>query len=515
MQGTTVDHSWIITSTQGITLNQDGAGPGRATVSNSLISAAGGIVSGAAQFNSMLRFTGTVTLADDLLVSNTSNSQRTIPSTGAAGSINFQGTLKGAGNIFIDNEGGDGTGVGGVKTTGNDPLQGAVCFSEEGAFAGNTTILKGAVTYTRPDAFGPSPSNVITIGSAGGGSATLVQNGNGSFGLMENNIVIAAGSGGTIEMGAIGAPVSSVRITSTNPGSTVTLNDNLTLTSSITGANTYEIGDPILGVGGITKIGAGNATFTNAANSYSGPTAVNVGTLNFTASQTSSSAMTVAAGAKLNLTHSGTHDHVIKTGAVSVDTTPSTGGTLDLADNKLITTTPVAAVQAMVVSGQGTITSGQPAWNGKGIITSEAAASSSTLTTLAVASAGDVKNISGTTTATWGGQTVHATDTLVMYTYGGDANLDGKIDADDFFRIDPNYNKSGSSVGYFNGDFNYDGLINGDDYFIIDSNFANQSLGTFPSAAPVGGLAAVPEPASLTGLALAGAAVFARRRRHN
>ena len=37
----------------------------------------------------------------------------------------------------------------------------------------------------------------------------------------------------------------------------------------------------------------------------------------------------------------------------------------------------------------------------------------------------------------------HPTDTLVMYTYAGDANLDGKVDADDYFQIDTNYNKSG------------------------------------------------------------------------
>ena len=292
------------------------------------------------------------------------------------------------------------------------PRRAPSAFSEQGAFSGDTTILKGAVTYTRGDAFTPT-QNKITIGSAGGGSATLVQVGNGNGFSMENNIVIAGGTGGTVTLGAIGAPGTasggnnfSVSITSTNPGSTVTLNGDLTLTSSITAnGGSYIVGDPINGVGGITKIGAGNATFTNAANSYSGPTTVSAGTLNFTASQTSSSAMTVAAGAKLNLTHSGTHDHVVKTGAVTVDTTPGTGGTFDLADNKLITSTSVAAVQAMVISGRGTVTAGQPAWNGKGIITSETQASTTNLTTLAVASAGDVKNISGpTATAMWGGQ---------------------------------------------------------------------------------------------------------------
>ena len=127
-----------------------------------------------------------------------------------------------------------------------------------------------------------------------------------------------------------------------------------------------------------------------------------------------------------------------------------------------------------------------------------------------------MKGITGTQTATFAGQTVHATDTLVTYTYTGDANLDGKIDADDYFQIDSNYNKNGNNaaISYHNGDFNYDGVVNGDDYFIIDSNFAAQGS-PFSNGATfdvVGGVQAVPEPASL-GLLLAGGLLAGRRRR--
>src|SRR5205814_8478494 len=71
----------------------------------------------------------------------------------------------------------------------------------------------------------------------------------------------------------------------------------------------------------------------------------------------------------------------------------------------------------------------------------------------------------------FGGVPVARGDQLVMYTWGGDANLDGTLNGDDYFQIDSQFNQDGLVFGYFNGDFNYDGSINGDDYFIIDSNW--------------------------------------------
>ena len=44
--------------------------------------------------------------------------------------------------------------------------------------------------------------------------------------------------------------------------------------------------------------------------------------------------------------------------------------------------------------------------------------------------------ISGSQTKVWNGQTVDASTVLIRYTLAGDANLDGKIDGDDYFKID-------------------------------------------------------------------------------
>ena len=60
------------------------------------------------------------------------------------------------------------------------------------------------------------------------------------------------------------------------------------------------------------------------------------------------------------------------------------------------------------------------------------------------------------------GQTVDATTVFVRYTYAGDANLDGIINGDDYFRIDSGF--AASSTGFIKGDFDYNGRIDADDY---------------------------------------------------
>ena len=64
---------------------------------------------------------------------------------------------------------------------------------------------------------------------------------------------------------------------------------------------------------------------------------------------------------------------------------------------------------------------------------------------------------------------------LVRFTYNGDGNVDGRVNADDYFLIDSGFLERPANPPYARGDFNFDDAINADDYFLIDSAFLGQA----------------------------------------
>lgn len=151
---------------------------------------------------------------------------------------------------------------------------------------------------------------------------------------------------------------------------------------------------------------------------------------------------------------------VIVTRSVS---TPS-GGKINLTDNDMIVdytgSSPYVAVEALVTTGRN-----GGAWTGAGIGTTTPAGSF--LTGLGIAEAAEVMAIAPGGTALFAGETVDATSILIKYTYTGDANLSGLINADDYAWIDV-YSPIAGAKEYAHGDFNYDDAINADDYALID-----------------------------------------------
>ena len=233
-------HSWTFTLTNGITLNQDNAGSGRATISNTNSA----VVSNGISFTS-----GTLTLADNLLISNTG------ASTSPSGSIGFTSTsvIAGTGNITIDNVLNGGTG--------------AIVIAGTNTFTGSVNVRTGRTSVSGNSVFGAN-SNQITLGAEGAGSASLFL----SAGVNNQNYtwVVAAGSGGTLTMGSDSTVGSSVTL------GAFTLNDNIVFNRG-SASNSTNV-TAVNGTGGITKTGAGLFKI-GSSGTYSGNTTISAGIL--------------------------------------------------------------------------------------------------------------------------------------------------------------------------------------------------------------------------------------------
>jgi hypothetical protein len=311
-------------------------------------------------------------------------------------------------------------------------------------------------------------SRTVTLSSSQTVGHVVFDNGNSYVitGSSALNLSVTTGEADiTVNAGShtISAPInvnSSATVTVTPANSTLSLTNTMTYGASVT----------------LTKAGAGTLLVKNVR----------------------SSGLTVSGGL-VRMTADSSSAGVSRVDALAI----ASGARLDLGANKLVTQSAAGTwngsaytgVTSLVASGRGSGT-----WNGAtGIVTSQTTATSGNLTSIGIARASDIRPATVSTTAVWAGQTITGTDTLVMYTYGGDATLDGKINIDDYVRIDSGV--AGNLTGWSNGDFNYDGKVNIDDYTTtIDANIGNQNGFVFPTASGIdagvaGSVAAVPEPA--------------------
>ena len=268
----------------------------------------------------------------------------------------------------------------------------------------------------------------------------------------------------------------------------------------------------------LTKAGTGTLTLTGS-NSYTGGTNVSAGTLVAANNRAVGvGAAAVGAGAQLAVAAGPTGRTVLAvTGlTLAAGTDPVAApfaGRVDVAGNDLdLPGATLATVSQMAAQGFAAGT-----WNGSGgLVSSTAAADAAHLTGVGVIQNGATGTPAfgdGTSAPLFDGAAVAAGDVLVKYTYYGDANLDGAVNAADYALVDAGAVTGGT--GWNNGDFNYDGVVDGSDYSLMDNAFNQQSnvLVSPLAATPAAAVAtAIPEPAGLLG-GVVGCLAMARRRR--
>ena len=432
----------------------------------------------------------------------------------SAGEFTFSGAVSGAGGLIKN-------GVGSVRLGGG----------AANTFAGDTRVNAGTLRLFKTANLNAIGGNLIVGDDVGGANADLVTIANdalpdacnltvNSAGRLEvqspelvqnvtmksGNIVIGGGGPSLLMNGQLQTLVHAEPATISGAGSLELFGGTKIINVADGAAANDLVISARISTGGLDKRGAGTLVLSGD-NTYTGPTIVAQGKVVVEATMTRSSAWTLEDGAAVVLTAGGSK--VIK------NTTLTLNGSarLDLSDNKLITRSDIGTASGGTYTGvQGLVQSGRNAgaWNGSGIVTSMPDAASG-LTSLGVATAEQAGYAGGT----FGGVTVSAGDVLVMYTYAGDANLDGFISGDDYSAIDFASGTPGAS-GWTNGDFNWDGIISGDDYSAIDFNLVAQGAPIPVNSMVVASdeITAVPEPGvSAIVWVVVGAAAARRRRR--
>ena len=323
-----------------------------------------------------------------------------------------------------------------------------------------------------------------------------------------------------------------VLVKQTDTGTTINANDLAVENTALTGVgntNWYGFNLPKTGTGTIIlgRTGGTVRVYAGASFGVSAGLVQIAGTQDpFTDNSGASTngnhvSLSLSTGGKVQFTQTGGTSTVA---ALSIDTAHSS--TLDVGSTKLLVNfgsgaDPTAAVRTYLASGYA---GGH--WNGSaGIVSAVAAASPGKL------SVGYADGKDGVVAG------LSAGNVEVLETYGGDADLNHVVDLNDLTLLAEHFGQTSGST-WDQGDFTYDSSIDLNDLTVLAENFglgttANTvaeratmfasdlglveqeypSFGGAVSSSGINFVNAVPEPTSLTVLAIGGALLGTRRRR--
>jgi hypothetical protein len=138
--------------------------------------------------------------------------------------------------------------------------------------------------------------------------------------------------------------------------------------------------------------------------------------------------------------------------------------TLDLANNDLIVNTTADTKDMLLSSLYDQLKSGYAngAWNGNGIASSTAHGNTDTTLSLVDNAILGLTQVSG--------EAVDQNSLLLKYTYYGDIDQNGTVDADDLTVLANNFGRT-SGATQVDGDIDFNGTVDADDLTVFANNF--------------------------------------------
>jgi len=321
----------------------------------------------------------------------------------------------------------------------------------------------------------------VTLGSTPGSFTVTASDGSaqGMATIIAENFAVPAGSTLDINLSATGPVTLSAsgnNITAIQNGVQITLSGFSGVTVTDTGSgDVLDFSGPL----------ALPFTFVNC-----GSSTVNVssGTLSFAADMGGTinlGSLTVSNGAAAAMTAATTDSPTtLSLATLSIGTT----GVLDVANNEVLInygsgSDPIGTIAGQIASGYA-----GGAWNGSGIISSVAQTNPSYA--LGYADSADANNPAG----------LQSGQIEILYTLLGDANLDGKVNGEDFVLLSGSFNMM-VTAGWDQGDFDYSGAVNGTDFVLQSENFNQAAQIAVPAVVQAAVVSSVATPTTSTAAA--------------
>jgi autotransporter-associated beta strand protein len=357
---------------------------------------------------------------------------------------------------------------GGVDKQGS----GTMILASASSYPSNTIVRAGTLQV----------GNGGTSGVLGAGAVSLT-GGTLAFNRSDSIVVPNNMAGTTVATtGSVALPATSGQVTLSGSLSNINV--------SVAGGELRTV-QPLISTNGAISVTGGKAVINTGAAGVDG----------IAARVTAASAVT---GGVIEIAGSG---KTVVTGALTV----GSGGFVDLKANDLIVLGGnVAGIRSLVaewLTGDGGLPGDTGLGSSEAFYTVDGA-----FATLAVY---DNSGTGGSATFTnFNGIAVAPTDVLVKYTYRGDTDLNGIVDATDIANVLKGL--QGLGTGWAFGDVNYDGVVDFFDLGLAQTSLLGQGAPLGRAAGFGGGIelggGVIPEPASL-GLILAAAPLMSRRRR--